>query len=57
MNKFRNSFMVYKYQPQIVSWLLKWSTLQQHREATMLCEEITTIVKARNALSIPHSTK
>jgi hypothetical protein len=32
---------------------MKWSTLQQHKEATMLCEEGMTTTKAKSALSIP----
>ncbi len=36
---------------------MKLSTLQQHKEAAMLCEEGMTITKARSALLVPHSTK
>jgi len=36
---------------------MKQSTLQHHKEATMLCEEGITTTKARNALSIPLNTK
>jgi hypothetical protein len=36
---------------------MKQSTLQQHKEATMLYEEGVSIAKARNALLIPHNTK
>jgi hypothetical protein len=36
---------------------MKRSTLQQHKEATMLCEEGMTIAEARNALLVPHNTK
>jgi hypothetical protein len=42
---------------KIVITKMKWSTLQQHKEATMLCEKGMTTVKTRNALSIVHSTK
>jgi hypothetical protein len=36
---------------------MKRSTLQQHKEAVMLCEKGMTIIEARNALSIPQSIK
>jgi len=36
---------------------MKQSTLQQHKEVIMLCEEGMIIVKARSALLVPHSTK
>jgi hypothetical protein len=36
---------------------MKRSTLQQHKEVAMLCEENMTILKARSALLVPHSTK
>jgi hypothetical protein len=36
---------------------MKQSTLQQHMEATMLCEEGMTTTKARSALSIPQNIK
>jgi hypothetical protein len=36
---------------------MKQSTLQQHKEVIMLCEERMIIVKARSALLVPHSTK
>jgi len=32
---------------------MKRSTLQQHKEAMMLCEEGMIIAKTRNAFSIP----
>jgi hypothetical protein len=38
---------------KIVSIKMKRSTLQQHKEVAMLCEEGTTIAKARCAFSIP----
>jgi hypothetical protein len=38
---------------RIVITRMKWLTLQQHKEATMLCEEGMTTIEARNALSIP----
>jgi hypothetical protein len=37
----------------IVTTRMKRSTLQHHKEATMLCEESMTITEARSALSIP----
>ncbi len=36
---------------------MKWSTLQQHKEATMLCEKGMTTAKTRSAFSVPHSIK
>jgi len=36
---------------------MQWSTLQQHKEVTMLCEEGMTISKTRSALSLPHNIK
>ncbi len=42
---------------RIVTKRMKQSTLQQHKEATMLCEEGMTILEARTALSIPQNTK
>ncbi len=36
---------------------MKWSTLQQHKKAIMLCEEGMTTIEARNALSIPQKIK
>jgi hypothetical protein len=36
---------------------MKWSTLQQHKEAMMLCEESMTTTKARSALLVPQNTK
>jgi hypothetical protein len=36
---------------------MKRSTLQQHKEATMLCEEGMTIAKARSTLLVPQNTK
>jgi hypothetical protein len=36
---------------------MKWSTLQQHKKETMLCEKGMTIVKVRSALSIPQNIK
>jgi hypothetical protein len=36
---------------------MKRSTLQQHKEVIMLCEEGMTTVEIRNALSIPQNTK
>jgi len=37
----------------IVTTGMKRSTLQHHKEATMLCEENMTITKAKSSLSIP----
>ncbi len=36
---------------------MKRSTLQQHKEATMLFEEGMTISETRSELSIPQNTK
>ncbi len=36
---------------------MKQSTLQQHKEAIMLCEEKMIIIEARNAFSVPQITK
>ncbi len=38
---------------KIVTTRMKWLTLQQHKEATMLCKEGMTITEARNALKVP----
>jgi len=35
----------------------KRSTLQQHKEAAMLCEESMTTLEIRSELSIPQNTK
>jgi hypothetical protein len=37
--------------------VMKGSTLQQHKEARMLCEKGMTTTKSRSAFSIPQSTK
>ncbi len=42
---------------RIVSAWMKQSTLQQHKEATMMCEKCMTIVETRSALSIPQNIK
>ncbi len=42
---------------KIVTSGMKQSTLQQHKEARILCEEGMNIVEARSALSVPQSTK
>ncbi len=58
-----NNFLTTMFRMGLQSYLIimttrmKWSTLQQHKEAAMLCEKGMTIVEANNALSIPHSTK
>ncbi len=73
MNEFRTWLMVYKYQSQtillllsraglesylkIMTTVMKRSTLQQHKETTMLCEKVMIITKARSILSVPQSTK
>jgi hypothetical protein len=36
---------------------MKRSTLQQYKEAMMLCEKGMIIVEARSALLVPQSTK
>jgi hypothetical protein len=36
---------------------MKQSTLQQHKEVAMLCEEGMTTAEARNALLVLHNTK
>jgi hypothetical protein len=36
---------------------MKWSTLQQHKEATLLCEKGMTTIEVRSAFSIPQSIK
>jgi hypothetical protein len=36
---------------------MKRSTLQQHKEAMMLCEEGMITTKIRNAYVLPHNTK
>ncbi len=42
---------------RITTTRMKRSTLQQHKEAVMLCEKGMTITKTRSALLIPHSIK
>jgi hypothetical protein len=42
---------------KIVSVGMKLSTLQQNKEAMMLCEERMTIVETRSTLSVPQNTK
>jgi hypothetical protein len=51
---FKTSLQSY---PIIATTRMKWLTFQHHKEATMLCEEGMTTIEARNALSIPQSTK
>jgi hypothetical protein len=41
----------------IATTWMKQSTLQQHKEVVMLCEEKMTIAKTNSALSVPHNTK
>jgi hypothetical protein len=38
----------------VITWM-KWSTFQQDKEATMLCEEGMTTAKVKNALLVPQS--
>ncbi len=42
---------------RIVTTGMKQSTLQQHKEATMLCEEGMSTIKSRSALLVPQITK
>jgi hypothetical protein len=42
---------------RIVTSRMKRSTLQQHKEVVMLCEEGMTNVEIRSALLIPQGTK
>jgi hypothetical protein len=42
---------------RIATARMKRSTLQQHKEGVMLFEKGMTIIEARSALLIPHSTK
>jgi hypothetical protein len=42
---------------KIASARMKWSTLQQHKETSMLCEKGMTTTKARSALLVPQSIK
>jgi hypothetical protein len=37
--------------------MMRRSILQQHKEATMLCEEGMTTIETRSALLIPQNTK
>jgi len=58
-----NSFLTIVFRVSLQSYFkiaiarMKRSTLQQHKEVVMLCEEGMTTAKARNVLSIPQSTK
>ncbi len=36
---------------------IKRSTLQQHKEATMLCDERMITTETKSALSVPQNTK
>ncbi len=57
------SFLIIMFRASLQSYFkittigMKRSTLQQHKEAAMLCGKGMTIREARNALSIPHNTK
>ncbi len=42
---------------RIATTMMKRLTLQQHKEAAMLCEERMITIKARSALLVPHNTK
>ncbi len=42
---------------RIVIARMKRSTLQQHKEAMMLCEENMTVLETRSVLSVPQNTK
>jgi hypothetical protein len=42
---------------RIATTRMKQLTLQQHKEATMLCEKGMITTKTRSALSVPHNTK
>jgi hypothetical protein len=54
-----NNFLTIVFETGLQSYLkittigMKQSTLQQHKEAIMLCEEGMTIVEARSALLVP----
>jgi len=58
-----DSFLTIVFRAGLKSYLriviirMKWLTLQQHKEAAMLCKEGMIIVEARSALSIPQSVK
>ncbi len=58
-----DSFVTIMFRTSIQSYLIivivgmKWSRLQQHKEAMMLCEEGMITAKARSALLIPQNTK
>jgi hypothetical protein len=57
-----NSFLVIVFRVGLQSYLIiaivgmKWSTLQQHKEATMFCEKRMITMEARNALAIKQNT-
>jgi hypothetical protein len=42
---------------RITTTRMKQSTLQQHKEVAMLCEEGMTTIEARSALLVPQNTK
>jgi hypothetical protein len=58
-----DSFLTLVFKTCLYSYLrsattrMKRSTLQQHKEATMLCEKGMTTTKARSALSVSQSIK
>ncbi len=53
-----DNFLTTMFRTSLQSYLkitiarMKWSTLQQHKEPTMLCEEGVTIAEARSAPSV-----
>jgi len=58
-----NNFLIIVFRAGLQSYLkitiigMKWSTLQQHKEAAMLCEESMTTIEAKIALLISQSIK
>jgi hypothetical protein len=58
-----NNFLIIVFRVGLQSYLkiaiigMKWSTLQQHKEAAMLCEESMTTIEAKIALLISQSIK
>ncbi len=57
------NFLITMFKADLQSYLIitiarmKQSTLQQHMEVMMLCEEGMTIAKPRSELLVPHNTK
>jgi hypothetical protein len=58
-----NNFLTIMFKAGLQSYFIittsgmKRSTLEERKEATMLCEEGMTIVEAKNALLVPQSIK